>query len=340
MQKSAYSIAVVGATGLVGTEIVATLEQRRFPLADLRLYASIRSAGDEIQCGDVRAVPVELLERARFDGTDLVFFAAGEQVSAEWMARATAAGAVVIDTSPLSATDPDIPLVVPEVNAGELSGYATRGIVASPDAPVIALAVALKPLADAAGLVRVVCSTFEPVCGVGRAGIAELQRQTIELMNGRSADNEVFPHRIAFNVLPHVGEFLAGGRSRSEVRIVAGVRRLLADPELPVSVACTRVPVFYGAALAVNVETARKLGAAEARDVLRTAPGVLLQDDLEAGSYPTAADAVGQEALLIGRVREDDSLNLLDLWLAIDNLRKGAAVNAVQIAEALIRGHL
>lgn len=339
MHKTAYSIAVVGATGLVGTEIIAALEQRQFPIADLQLYASIRSAGDDLSCGNVRA-PVELLERARFAGTDLVFFAAGEEVSAEWLERATAAGAVVIDTSPLCAADPDVPLVVPEVNAADLSGYATRGIVASPDAPAIALAVALKPLADAAGLVRVVCSTFEPVGGAGRAGIEELQRQTIELMNGRSANNEVFPHRIAFNILPQVGEFLAGGCSRAEVHIVAELRRLLADPALAVSVTCTRVPVFFGEAIAVNVETARKLGVAEARDILRAAPGVLLQDDLEAGSYPTAADAVGQDATLVGRVREDESLNVLDLWLAMDNLRKGSAVNAVQIAEALIREYL
>ncbi|MBP1686008.1 MAG: asd-1 [Deltaproteobacteria bacterium] len=339
MHKSAYSVAVVGATGLVGTEIVTALGQRRFPIADLQLYASIRSAGDELQCGDVRA-PVELLERARFDGTDLVFFAAGEHVSAEWIERATAAGAVVIDISPLCAADPDVPLVVPEVNAAELSGYTTRGIVASPDAPAIALAVALKPLADAAGLVRVVCSTFEPVCGAGRRGIEELQRQTIELMNGRSTNNEVFPHRIAFNILPHVGEFLAGGFARGEVHIVTGVRRLLADPALPVSVTCTRLPVFYGEALAVNVETARKLTATEARNILRVAPGVLLQDDLETGSYPTAADAVGQDATLVGRIREDESLNVLDFWLALDTLRKGAAVNAVQIAEVLIREYL
>jgi aspartate-semialdehyde dehydrogenase len=339
MHKSAYSIAVVGATGLVGTEIIATLQQRRFPIADLQLYASIRSAGDDASCGDVRA-PVELLERARFEGADLVFFAAGEQVSAEWMERATGSGAVVIDTSPLFATDADVPLVVPEVNAADLSGYVIRGLVVSPGAAAIALAVALKPLADAAGLVRVVCATFEPVCGAGRAGIEELQRQTLELMGGRSADNEVFPHRIAFNILPQVGEFLAGGASRGELHVVAGLRRLLADAALPVSVTCTRVPVFYGEALAVNVETSRKLSVAEARDILRAAPGVLLQDELETAAYPTAADAVGQDATLIGRIRDDESLNVLDLWIVIDNLRKGAAVNAVQIAEALIRDYL
>jgi len=339
MHKSGYSIAVVGATGLVGTEVLATLEQRCFPISDLQLYSSIRSAGGELACGDIRA-PVDLLERARFEGTDVAFFAAGEQVSAEWLERATAAGAVVIDTSPLWATDPDVPLVVPEVNGADVSGHTTRGIVACPDAPAIALAVALKPLADAAGLVRVVCSTFEPVCGAGRAGIEELQRQTIELMNGRSTDNEVFPHRIAFNLLPQVGEFLAGGRSRNEVHIVTSVRRLLADPVLPLSVTCTRVPLFYGEALAVNVETARKLSAAEAREILRAAPGVWLHDEPGAGVYPTAAEAVGQDATLIGRVREDEGLNVLDLWVAIDNLRKGAAVNAVQIAEVLVRDYL
>lgn len=339
MNKSAYSIAVVGATGLVGAEIIATLEQRQFPIADLQLYASIRSAGDEVQCGTLRA-PVEMLERARFEGNDVVFFAAGEQVSAEWMERATESGAIVIDTSSLFAADPDVPLVVPEVNAADLSGYRHRGIVVSPDAPAVALAVGLKPLADAAGIVRVVCSTFEPVCGAGRAGIEELQRQTLELMSGRGVDSAVFPHRIAFNIVPHVGELLAGGTSRGEAHVAGALRRLLDDPSLPVSVTCTRVPVFFGAALAVNVETSRKLTAAEAHAILRAAPGILLPDDLDPQAYPTSADAVSQDALLIGRIREDERLHVLDLWLAINSVRKGAAVNAVQIAELLIRDYL
>jgi aspartate-semialdehyde dehydrogenase len=339
MKASGYSVAVVGATGLVGSEILAALEQRQFPFGALQLYASIRSAGDEVSCGGVTA-RVEMIERARFADADFVFFAAGEQVSAEWIERATESGAIAIDTSPLLAGDPEVPVVVPEVNAADLSAYTNRNIIVSPTASAVALAVGLKPLQEAAGIVRVVGSTFEPVSGAGHAGIEELQQQVVELINGRSAANAVFTHRIAFNILPQVGEFLAGGRARGESHVVLAMRRLLSDPSLPVSITCTRVPVFYGEALAVNVETSTKLTADEARDILRAAPGVLLQDDLETFAYPTAAEAVGQDATLIGRIREDESLNVLDLWMAIDNLRKGAAVNAVQIAEVLIRDYL
>jgi aspartate-semialdehyde dehydrogenase len=339
MKKPAYSIAVIGATGLVGAEILTVLEERQFPIADLRLYASLRSAGDEVRCGELSA-RVDILERARFEGTDLAFFAAGEQVSAEWIARATEGGTVVIDTSPLLADDADVPLIVPEVNAGELGGYADRLAVVSPDAPAVALTVALKPLHDAAGITRVVCSTFEPVAHAARAGIEELQRQTIELMNGRSVENEVFAHRIAFNVLPQVGELLAGGVSRGERQVAAALRRLLGDNSHPVSITRACVPIFYGGALSVSVETSAKLTAAQAREILRAAPGVLLQDDAGSLQYPTPAAAVTQDATLVGRIREEESLNLLDLWIAIDTVRKGAAVNAVQIAELLIRDYL
>jgi aspartate-semialdehyde dehydrogenase len=339
MKKSAYSVAVVGATGLVGAEIVSSLEERQFPIADLQLYASLRSAGDEVRCGELTS-RVDLLERARFEGTDLAFFAAAEQVSAEWVERATQAGTVVIDTSQLLADDEDVPLIVPEVNAADIGGYADRLVIASPDAPAIALAVALKPLHEAAGVTRVVCSTFESVTRAGRAGIDELQRQTVELMNGRSVENELFAHRIAFNVLPQIGELLAGGASRGERQVAAALRRLLADPSLPASITRSYVPVFYGAALSVNVETATKVTAAQAREMLRAAPGVLLQDDASSLQYPTSAEAVVQDTTLVGRLRDDEWGNVLDMWIAIDNIRKGAAVNAVQIAELLIRDYL
>ena len=339
MKKAAYSVAVVGATGLVGAEILSVLEERQFPIADLRLYASLRSAGDEARCGELSA-RIDLLERARFDGTDLAFFAAGEQVSAEWIGRATEAGAVVIDTSPLLADDTDVPLIVPEVNAGDLSRYADRLVIVSPDAPGVALAVALNPLHQAAGITRVVCSTFEPVAHAGRAGIEELQRQTIELINGRSVENQLFTQRIAFNVLPQVGELLAGGSARGERQVVAALHRLLDDHSLSVSVMRACVPIFYGGALSVNVETSTRLTAAEAREILRTAPGILLLDGADGLHYPTPAEAVAQDATLVGRIREEESLNVLDLWIAIDTIRKGAAVNAVQIAELLIRDYL
>jgi aspartate-semialdehyde dehydrogenase len=336
MKKSAYSIAVVGATGLVGREIVAALEQREFPLSDLQLYASLRSAGDEMSCGRITA-RVDLLERARFEGNDMVFFAAGEQVSAEWAGRVTEADAVLIDASQLFAADPDVPLIVPEVNAPSAGGYIERGIVASPDSPGIALAVVLNPLHAAATLRRVVVSTYEPLSGAGQAGIEELQRQTVELMSGRSVENELFPHRVAFNVVPEVGEILAGGASRDERLTAAALRRLLDVPDLVASVTRARVPLFYGSALSVNVETADKLTVAQARDVLRQSPGILVHDDPQ---YPTPVDAVGQDAVGVGRMREDEGMNVLDIWVTIDNIRKGSAVNAVQIAELLIRDYL
>lgn len=336
MKSSGYSVAVVGATGLVGSEIVAVLEQRQFPLGDLQLYASIRSAGDEVSCGTLTA-RVEVIEGARFADTDLVFFAAGEQVSAQWIERATEAGAIVIDTSPLLVEDPDVPVVVPEVNPSDIKGYTDRNVILSPAAPAVALAVGLKPLQAAAGIVRVVASIFEPVSGAGRAGIAELQQQVVELMSGRSAETSIFPHRVAFNIFPQVGELLAGGWARGESQVAVALRRLLSEPSLPVSITSMRVPVFYGETLALNVETSTKLTASEARDILLAAPGVLLQDTVETSEYPTAAEAVGQDATIIGRIREDESRNVLDLWMAIDNLRKGAAVNAVQIAEVLVR---
>jgi aspartate-semialdehyde dehydrogenase len=340
MPKSAYSIAVIGATGLVGQEIVTTLEQRLFPLSELRLYASLRSAGDEVRCGELTARVEPLDDRARFESTDIVFFAAGEQVTAEWLARSTAGGAVAIDTTQLFAGDADVPVVIPEVNAADIADYVTRNVIVSPDVPATALAIALKPLHDSARIMRVVATTFEPVSGVGKAGIDELQQQTIEMMGGRSVEPTVFPHRIAFNVVPHTGEALAGGTSSHEQQTITTLRRLLDAPDLPVSVTRVRVPLFYGTGLAVNVETEARLTAVQARDVLRIAPGVLLQDEIAAGEYPTPADVVGQDATFVGRIREDETMNVLDLWVAIDNVRKGSAVNAVQIAELLIRDYL
>lgn len=339
MKKSAYSVAVVGATGLVGAEIVNALAEREFPIADLHLYASLQTAGDDVHCGRLTAT-VEVLESARFEDTDVVFLAAGEQVSAEWVERATASGAVVIDTSQLFAADPDVPLVVPEINAAALAGYVNRGLIASPDAPAIAMGVVLRPLHAAAVIKRVVASTFEPVSGAGRAGIEELQQETVALMSGQSVEPNLFPQRIAFNVLPQVGQFLAGGTSCDEQQTAAALRRLLDEPELTVSVTRVRVPLFFGGALSVNVETVERLTAVEALQLLGSAPGVLLQDDVATQLYPTPAAAVGQDATCVGRIREQESMNVLDLWMALDNVRKGSAVNAVQIAELLIRDYL
>lgn len=339
MSKPAYTVAVIGATGLVGTEIVSVLEQRQFPVADLQLYASLRSAGAEMRCGDLTAL-VQPLDEGHFEGADIALLAAGEQVSAESVERVSESGAVIIDTSQLFAGEADVPVIVPEVNAPALVDYINRRLVVSPDAPAIALAVVLKPLQSLAAITRLVVSTYEPVSGAGRAGIDELQRQTVDLMNGRSTDNEIFPQRIAFNLLPQIGEFLAGGVSHDECRTVSGLRRILNEPDCPMSITRVRAPLFYGTGLTVHVATAETISAAQARELLAGAPGIFLQDDVVNALYPTPAGTVGQDAVYVGRIRADDAANALDFWVTIDNVRKGAAVNAVQVAELLVRDYL
>lgn len=335
---SSASIAVVGATGLVGRQILASLEDRQFPVSNLQLFASPRSAGEELSCGGLTS-RVELLDTARFAGTDIVLLAAGEQVSAEWTGRAVESGALVIDTSPLYVDDPEVPVVVPEINAEALADVRDRGIIASPDAVAIAAGVALSPLQQAAGVRRIVITTFEPVSGAGHSGIEELQRQTLDLMAGQSTENQVFPQRIAFNLVPQLGEPLAGGSTREEAATIAALQRLL-GAGFDISLTRVRVPIFYGSALALNVETTQSMSFDEVRDALRTAPGLLVYEELDQQSYPTPADTIGEDATYVGRVRCNEELNLIDLWLAIDNIRKGSAVNAVQIAELLLRDYL
>jgi aspartate-semialdehyde dehydrogenase len=339
MRESGYTVAVVGATGLVGSEIVRVLGERQFPLADLRLYASPRTAGDTMQCGPCSA-PVELLDSAHLEDVDIVFLAAGETVSAGWVGRATEAGAVVIDLSQLFAGDPDVPLVVPEVNPAAVEDYATRFVIASPDTAALALAVVLKPLQDTYGVERLVAVVLEPVSSAGRAGITELERQTFDLMSGRSPEHEQFARRVAFNLVPQTGALLAGGASSHEQQAVAAVRRLLAAPDLPVHMTRVYVPLFFGTALAVSIATSRTASAEEVSQCLRAAPGVLLEDEGGEDSYRTTADTVGLDSTCVGRLRVDPADGAIDLWITIDNIRKGSAVNAVQIAEVLVREYL
>jgi aspartate-semialdehyde dehydrogenase len=333
------AVAIVGATGLVGRQIIETLEEREFPLSNLQLFASPNSAGEEIGCGGLTA-RVELLDTARFAGTDIVFMAAGARVSAEWAGRASDSGAIVIDSSQLYVGDPDVPLIVPEINAAALAEVSSRNLLTSPDPIAIAASVALHPLQQAAGIRRAVITTFEPVSGAGRAGIEELQQQTLRLMNGQDSEVSVFPQRIAFNVLPQLGEFLDGGNTEEEAAAVAAVGRLLDVVDLPIAITRVRVPTFFGSALAINLETESTIEAEAVREALRQAPGLLLVDELESGTHPTPADAIGTDATYVGRVRCNVDLSLVDLWVAIDNIRKGSALNAVQIAELLLRDHL
>ena len=340
MSERELTVAIVGATGAVGSEVLRTLESRLFPVGDVQLFASARSAGElvEWQGGEVR---VEGLEQATFDGVDLAFFCAGGAVSAEYAPRAVDAGAVVIDKSSHFRMHPDVPLVVPEVNAADLAER-HLGIVASPNCTTIPIVVALKPLADAVGLERIVASSYQAVSGGGKRGIDALSRETIDLLNMRSPSEEeggsVFPRRIAFNCIPQVDAFLEDGSTKEEAKVIAETRRVLHLESLPIAVTCVRVPTFYGHTVALTVELEQPLDAAEARRMLREAPGVILCDLGDEMPYPTAADVGGTDAVYVGRVRNDPSHPRgLQLWVAADNVRKGAALNAVQIAEILAR---
>lgn len=337
--KKLWNIAIVGATGAVGTQMIECLEERDFPVGTIRFLASSSSAGEILEFKG-KPVLVEELQHDSFSGTDIAFFSAGDELSREFCPAATAAGAVCIDNSGAWRMDPDVPLVVPEVNAQALAGYPKKGIIANPGCSAIQLVLALKPLHDAATLKRVVVSTYQAVSGSGRSAIQELDREIKELLQGKSPVVEVYPHRIAFNCLPQVDDFTVGGYTAEEVGIADETRKILAA-DIGVTATAVRVPVFYGDCASVNIETAKKIGAAEAGKLLAKAPGVRLVDDPAKGVYPMPVDAAGQDLTLVGRVREDASIaNGLNLWVVADNVRKGAATNAVQIAEILIARYL
>ena len=340
MKKESYNVAVVGATGAVGEQLREVLEERQFPVGELRLLASERSAGQFLPFQN-RQIRVDILKEDSFQNVDIGLFSAGGKVSAKYAPLAVAAGAVVVDNTSHFGLDPDVPLVVPEVNAEQIAKYKARGIVANPNCSTIQMVVALKPLHDAARLKRVVVSTYQSVSGAGRMAMEELSQQVGALFNGREIRKEKFPHQIAFNCIPHIDVFLEDGYTKEEWKMIHETRKILGEPHLAVTATTVRVPVFCSHSESVNVETERKLTAAQARAILRDAPGVLLADVPEENIYPLAIDAVGKDATYVGRVREDQSVaNGLNLWVVADNLRKGAALNAVQIAEILIRDYI
>ncbi len=331
---------MVGATGAVGEQIREILEQRLFPVKELRLLASKKSAGQMLPfCR--KEVRVEELQEDSFQDMDLALFSAGAEVSAKFAPLAAKAGAAVVDNTSHFRMEPDIPLVVPEVNPKDIARYRKRGIVANPNCSTIQMVVALKPIYDAAGIRRVVVSSYQSVSGAGRMAMEELSQQSVALFNGREIKKEKFPHQIAFNCIPHIDAFLDSGYTKEEMKMVDETRKILSDPSIRMTATAVRVPVFCGHSESVNVETERKLTVEEVKDILRKSPGVLLCDDPATDVYPMAIDSVGQDATLVGRIREDDSVpNGLNLWIVADNLRKGAALNAVQIAELLIRDYL
>ena len=340
MKKERYNVAIVGATGAVGEQMREVLEERQFPVGELRLLASERSAGQFLPFQS-KQIRVGILKEESFKDIDIGLFSAGGAVSAKFAPLAVDAGAVVVDNTSQFRMEPDVPLVVPEVNAQEIVHYKTRGIIANPNCSTIQMVVALKPIHDAARIKRIVVSTYQSVSGAGRMAMEELSQQVGALFNGRELKREKFPHQIAFNCIPHIDAFLDNGYTKEEMKMINETRKIFNEPALPITATTVRVPVFCSHSESVNVETEKKLSAAQAKALLRDAPGVMLADVPEENIYPMAIDAVGKDATYVGRVREDQSVaNGLNLWVVADNLRKGAALNAVQIAEILIRDYM
>ena len=334
-KKSAYTVAVVGATGAVGTEMIQVLEERDFPVGELVPLASARSEGNEVIFRG-ESLPVQVLGLNSFEGVDVALFSAGADISKEFAPIAVKAGAVVIDNSSAWRMDPNVPLVVPEVNVHALSGH--QGLIANPNCSTIQMVVALKPLHDAARIKRIIVTTFQSVSGTGKDAMEELAEQARQLLSFGEAKTEVYPHQIAFNCLPHIDDFLPNGYTKEEMKMVNETRKILGESSLPITATTVRVPVFICHAESVNIETEQKLSPKDARAILAAAPGIQVYDDPSRNLYPLPIDVAGTDAVYVGRVREDESVsNGLNVWIVADNLRKGAALNAVQIAEELIR---
>ncbi|MEX2132245.1 MAG: aspartate-semialdehyde dehydrogenase [Pseudohongiellaceae bacterium] len=336
-----FDVAVVGATGAVGETLISILEQRKFPIRNLYPLASERSAGSKIMFKG-RPVTVGLLDTFDFSKTQIGLFSPGASVSEIYAPKAAAAGCVVIDNTSQFRYEPDIPLVVPEVNAHAIAQYKNRNIIANPNCSTIQMLLALKPIHDAVGVKRICVSTYQAVSGTGKEAIEELARQTAELLNGRKASCKVYPKQIAFNALPHIDKFQDNGYTKEEMKMLWETRKIMEDESILVSATCVRIPVFYGHSEAVQVETHRSITAEQVRKLLKKAPGVVVMDEHKDGGYPTAVtESAGQDAVFVGRIRKDISLeNGINLWVVADNVRKGAALNSVQIAEVLIKDYL
>ena len=336
-----YNVAVVGATGAVGEAMIEILQQRNFPVDTLYPLASERSAGKRIQFNG-KSVRVENLADFDFSQVQIGLFSAGGSLSAEYAPIAAAAGCVVIDNTSHFRYDEEIPLVVPEVNAEAIADYRRHHIIANPNCSTIQMLVALKPIHEAVGISRINVATYQAVSGTGKEAIEELAGQTARLLNGQPAECSVYPKQIAFNVLPHIDVFQDNGYTKEEMKMVWETKKIFSDESIEVNPTCVRVPAFYGHSEALHIETREKISAEQARELLEAAEGVTVIDRREDGGYPTAvSDAAREDATFVGRIREDISHpNGLNLWVVSDNVRKGAALNSVQIAERLIADYL
>lgn len=334
-KKNKYVVAVVGATGAAGNEMIAVLEEREFPVDTLRLFASERSEGKTFEF-EGSELPVETLKEDSFKGIDIALFSAGAERSKIWAPVAAQSNCVVVDNSSQWRMDPEVPLVVPEVNALDLKRH--KGIIANPNCSTIQMVVVLKPIHDAAKIKRVVVTTFQAVSGTGKKAMDELLQQTTDLLNFREVKCNIYPHQIAFNVLPHIDKFLENGYTKEEMKMVDETRKIMGDNSLRVTATAVRVPVFRGHSESLNIETEKKLTPNEVRTLLSKAPGITIFDAPEKNAYPLPVQVAGKDDVYVGRIREDETVAYgINMWIVSDNLRKGAALNAVQIAEELIK---
>lgn len=338
--KRLFNVAVVGATGAVGSEMLEILEERGFPINELRLLASERSAGTKLTFKG-KKVAVAELKKDSFKGIDIALFSPGASVSAIYAPIAAKAGCVVIDNTSQFRMDKDVPLVVPEVNPHAIAQYKKKGIIANPNCSTIQMVVALKPIHDAAKIKRVVVSTYQATSGAGKEAMEELAYQTMDFLSGKDSEPSIFAHRIAFNLIPQIDDFLDNGYTKEEMKMVNETKKIMEDDSIMVTATTVRVPVFYSHSESVNIETAKKITADEVKKLLKKAPGVKLLDNPAKKVYPMPIDAAGCDETFVGRIREDESIkNGINMWIVSDNIRKGAALNAVQIAEILIEKYL
>ncbi len=338
---SNINVAVVGATGAVGEIMLEILAERDFPVNELYPLASERSAGTTVMYKN-KPVTVGNLAEFDFSKAQIGLFSAGGSISAEYAPKAGDAGCIVIDNTSNFRYEDDIPLVVPEVNSHKIAEYGNRNIIANPNCSTIQMVVALKPIYDAVGIKRISVSTYQAVSGTGKAGIEELAKQTAELLNGRQVETDVYPKQIAFNALPHIDDFQENGYTKEEMKMNWETRKIFNDNSIQVSATCVRIPVFYGHSESVQIETHKPISEHEVKDLLSQAEGVTVIDERQDGGYPTAvSESAGQDSVFVGRIRQDISFpNGVNLWVVADNVRKGAALNSVQIAEKLINSYL
>lgn len=340
MSEKKFNVAVAGATGAVGNQMITCLEESQLPVKTVKFLASRRSLGRTLRFrGD--EIPVEELTDDSFEGMDIALFSAGGGTSKRFAPAAAKRGCVVVDNSSAWRMDPEVPLVVPEVNPHAVASYKNKGIIANPNCSTIQMVVPLKPIYDRCGIKRIVVSTYQAVSGTGKKAIAELFDQTRAMINFLDVEKSVYPHRIAFNCLPHIDVFQDNGYTKEEMKMVNETRKIFEDDTIAVTATTVRVPVFFGHSESVNIETREHISADEVRKLLAEAPGVKVMDDVENNVYPLAIDAAGQDLTLVGRIRQDESIpNGINLWIVADNIRKGAATNTVQIAEILVKEYL